>query len=322
MPAHLVKAHQDKEREKNMYNPKPPLPNNLNIQPQARPSPNIMNNIIPPSAKEEKPEIAQKVNPSANRPIYNPAPQNSSPGKQNLYNRNSPNIEPVQEPYRGPRIVDGSKPADQKNGIQRKNNIEEKGSNWIKHIQATPKERQVAQPEKRNSYLTPQPSNKLVNKATPESSVKQQIQQNQYNRIEAAKRGNERDILGGGGGGMAFNFAPSSNKNAKDSGKKRELFTAAPKKKPTTQNPVKKVEPSQRDKDAAQQKIIDMKRKYEEDRIKREKKLLEEAEKKQNAEEQKLERKREEEERRKNMRQDMQNRRVYSNVFHFSNFNQ
>jgi NIMA (never in mitosis gene a)-related kinase len=298
IPDYLLKA----QKEKDAANPKPPLSNK-----QAPPGQNPNRPVYQPSViKDERPK--NPVNEPPQQVNRTPVVQQQVQPKNNYhYKAPQPQAQPVYEPYKGPRIVEVSKdkipePIDAVKAIQEQvKNIEEKVNNWNRYAAPPePKDRFVNRPQN-----DPQPRRDVK----PEPQVRQQNQQNQYQRPEPVRKNIDRDILGGGGGGMVFNVAPSSNKNAAAK-KVVPSNNAVAKKKPTgpPQISYKQQEIEKRD-NLIQQRLADAKKKQDEERVKRDK----EAERKQIMENLRQEKEKEREDNRKKMMADIKNKRAGAN---------
>lgn len=314
IPDYLLKA----QKEKEAANPKPPLPGKQNAPQQA------INRPVFPPQNNDRPKVPVNEPPQNNRAQNNNTPSNNAQPKNNYHYKNPPTPQayPGYEPYRGPKIVEVSKdkvpePIDAVKAIQEQvKNIEEKVNNWNRYAAPPePNDRFVNRPANEPQKVRGGVNNDVGNRARV-AEVKQQNQQNQYQRPEPVKRNIDREILGGGGGGMAFNFAPTSNKNANNAGaKKKDLFVAgnaAAKKKPTAAPVVsaKQAEIEKRE-NLAQQRLADAKKKQDDERMKKEKKALAEAERKQIMENLRQEKEKEREANRKKMMQDIKNKRVF-----------
>lgn len=332
----MLKAQQQQEE-----NQKAPLPGKQNAQPpqlnKFAPAANPINNLLSP--KDEKMKV-----PESNRTPANNL--NNLAGKANYHYRNSPDSKQAPEPYKGPKIVDASKekPAEFKNVYQpapwQAKNAEEKVSNWAKmennvykndvrgpQAPDLPKDRNRNSPNKEPSsrareeavaelknWNPPQVNRQKNILNLPEPQVKQQIQQKQVNRVDPPKRNAvDREIMGGfGGGGGIIGFAPTpSNRNTKEAPKKKENPIVA-NKKPSNQ-PVKKNEVV--DKAQAQQKLNEVKKKLEDEKVKREKRAAEEAEKKKVIEDLRHEKEKDRAAVRKQMMEDIKKKRVINSHF-------
>jgi len=302
IPDYLLKA----QKEKDAANPKPPLPSGK----QAPPGQNPNRPVYQPSLlKEEKPKNPVNEPPQVNR---TPVQQQAQPKNNYHYKSPQPQAQahPGYEPYKGPRIVEVSKdkvpePIDAVKAIQEQvKNIEERVNNWNRYAPPPePKDRFVNRPQNSD----PQKGRDVK----PEPQVRQQNQQNQYQRPEPVRKPIDRDILGGGGGAMVFNVAPTSNKNA---AAKKIVPAANPvaKKKPTGPPQIshKQAEIEKRE-NLVQQRLADQKKRQDEERVKREK----EAERKQIMENLRQEKEKEREANRKKMMADIKNKRVIDLAF-------
>jgi len=272
-------------------------------------------NLFSPPTKEEKPKVPSNESPPNKHNIPPSYLNNFAPPKPNYHYKNNPSP----EPFKGPRIVEVSKDQnpEPKNAVKdiqdQVKNIGDKVNNLLrndannKYIPSQIPSREQQRPS--NEPQKVRGNKPQVNGNPFDPIVKQQNQQNQINRAEAVKK-LDREIIGGGGG-MAFNFVPSSNKNA--NAKKDNLFIANSKKKPVVtpvnQTP-KRAEQEKREKELAQQKLAEMKKKAEEEKLRKEKRAMEEAERKQVIQNQRMEREKEREEARKKIREDRERLRV------------
>lgn len=292
IPDYLLKA----QKEKDAANPKPPLPNK-----QAPPQQNANRPVFQPPVKDERPKNPVNEPPQVNKAPVQQQQQQAQPKPNYHYKSPQPQPQPVYEPYKGPRIVEISKdkvpePIDAVKAIQEQvKNIEERVNNWNRY---------AAPPEPKDRFVN-RPQNE-PQKVRAEPQVRQQNQQNQYQRPEPVRKNIDRDILGGGGGAMVFNVAPSSNKNAAAK-KVVPSNNLVAKKKPTGPPQIshKQAEIEKRD-NIVQQRLADAKKKQDEERAKREK----EAERKQIMENLRQEKEKEREENRKKMMADIKNKRV------------